>query len=440
MSVFKRAAICSAALAFSVSASAATLEEVVSKTISTNPDVLAAINERLSRDHEIDVAKAGYLPTVDLSAGYGYEKSNNSTTRSRGEDYDTRSRGEAAVDMRQMLFDGFATQSEVERQTARTESSAYGVYGTSENIARDAAEAYMNVLRDRGLLAFAEENNAAHERVHDQIKKRSRRGVGRKAELDQTEGRMALSKSNVIAAQNNLRNSETEYVRVVGSLPDLDLVKPANRSGDLPTSIDDAAQVAVDNNPTLKSAGADVQAAVAQYEAAKANFYPRFDVEVGQSWNNDLDGQPGTNEDVTAMLRMRYNLVNGGADMARRKQTAYLINQAKEVQNLAHRQVVEATQLAWNTYKAVDLQYGYLQQHVDSQGKTLSAYQKQFNIGQRTLLDVLDAENEMFEAQQELLNAEYDRLIAQVRILATMGNLLQSLQVSLPTEATVAQK
>jgi len=440
MPVFKKTVVFSAVLAFSLSTSAATLEEVVSKTLGTNPDVLAAINERLSRDHEIDVAKAGYLPTVDLSAGIGHEKSNNPTTRGRGEDYDTRGRGEAAVDMRQMLFDGFATSSEVDRQMSRTESSAYGVYATSENIARDAAEAYMNVLRDRGLLALAEENYTSHERVHDQIKKRSRRGVGRKAELDQTEGRLALTKSNVIAAQNNLRNSETEYVRVVGSLPDTDLSKPENRSSDLPTTIDEAAQMAVDNNPTLKSAGADVQAAVAQYEAAKANFFPRFDIEVGQSWNNDLDGQPGTNEDVTAMLRMRYNLVNGGADMARRKQTAYLINQAKEVQSLAHRQVVEATQLAWNTYKSVDLQYSYLQQHVDSQSRTLDAYKKQFNIGQRTLLDVLDAENEMFEANQELLDADYDRLIAQVRILSTMGKLLQSLQLSLPAEASIAQK
>ncbi|MBT5230465.1 MAG: TolC family protein [Methylococcales bacterium] len=195
--------------------------------------------------------------------------------------------------------------------------------------------------------------------------------------------------------------------------------------------MEDAVALALKAHPTLKSANADVAATQAQNSAASAAFYPSVNLEVGRTHNDDIDGTRGTNQDTTVMLRMRYNLFNGGNDAARKKQTAILIEEAKQVRDQTRRQVVESIRLSWNAYQATTVQLPYLQQHVDSSTNSRSAYRKQFNIGKRTLLDLLDAENELFQSRQALTNAQFDHLFAHFRVWGGLGGLLGGLQVSL---------
>lgn len=150
----------------------------------------------------------------------------------------------------------------------------------------------------------------------------------------------------------------------------------------------------------------------AQHDTASSPFYPRFDFELGTTSDNDIDGIRGHNKDVTAMFRMRYNLLNGGRDSARKKETAHLINQAAEIRNNTHRQVEESVRLSWNALVTVNGQMDYFRLHVASSEKSRDAYQQQFGLGQRTLLDLLDSENEVFVSSQALVNAEYDQLFA----------------------------
>ncbi len=417
-----------------------TLESAVKKALASNPDVLIQVNERLSRNEEVERAKAGYLPTLDLNAGIGSERSRNSSTRARGEKYRTLTRQEGSISARQMLFDGFATKNEVERQKARVSSTAYTVQGVAENTALDAVEAYLNLLRNDTLLKLAQENLDAHQRTYDQIKIRSDAGVGRRADLEQISGRLALANSNLIAAQSNYDDGLTTYIKVIGEVPDGTPIKPEKVQEGIPASKEDAIKQAIDKHPTLKSAVADVEAAMAQHRASRNTFYPRFDLELSQSWNNDLDGQLGTNNDSQAMIRMRYNLLNGGGDAARKRQTAHLIDEAKEVRNRTHRQVKETMRLSWNAYEATERQLVYLDQHVKATIRTRDAYQKQFNIGQRTLLDLLNAENELFQAKQSYISAEFDNLFARYRILNAEGQLLKTLNIALPEEALIKEE
>jgi adhesin transport system outer membrane protein len=422
----------------SAPASAVTLQDAVKQTLASNPDVQAEAIERLARDEERKQARAGYFPTVDLSAGYGHEWSNNPTTRQvrppKTEEY---TRGEAAINLRQMLFDGFATSSEVERQTARVNSQAYRISGEAQNVAQRAVEVYLELLRRERLLALARENLAAHEKTYDQIKLRSESGVGRKADLSQIEGRLALARTNVVAEESNLLDAKTNYLRVVGELPKDSLETPSV-SAQMPASMDEAVEQALANHPTLKSANSDVEATRAQHRAAKHRFYPRFDFEVSRTWDNELDGVDGSNEEFQAMVRMRWNIFNGGKDAARRKQTAHLINEASEVRNGTQRQVVESIRLSWNAYEATKTQLVYRAKHVESSRETRDAYAKQFNIGQRTLLDLLDSENELFEASRAHVDADTDNLFSQYRILTGTGNLIQGLGLALPEEAKVS--
>lgn len=425
----------SAAMSAPYAAHALTLQEAAQKTIQTHPGVLASASERRSIDHELEQARAGYFPRADIALGVGREHSDNPTTRAAGGLSPELTRGEASLTISQMLFDGFAVSSEVDRQRARVNASAYKVYGTAEATGLRATEVYLDVLRRQELVALAKENLLAHERTYDQIKLRSEGGVGRKADLHQVEGRLALAKSNLLAEEGNLRNAETNYLRVVGEAAQ-GLVKPADPA--IPKSEQDALQQALDNHPILKSAIADVAAAQAQYAASQSRFSPRLDLELGATSNNNLDGLRGTNQDYAAMVRMRYNLFSGGADTARRDQTAQLIQQATGIRDNTHRQVEESVRLSWNAFTTASNRLEPAKLHSDASEQTRDDYRKQFNIGQRTLLDLLDSENELFTARSNYVNAQYTELFGKYRLLADMGKLNESLNVSLPDEAKVA--
>lgn len=416
-----------------------TLQETVQHTIHTNPEILQSSSNRLAVDKELRQAKADYFPTVDVNLGIGWERSSNPTTRSRGEGNVDVRREEAGVLVRQLLFDGFATPNEIGRQRARVNSRAYTVFGTAENIALNAVEAYLNVLRRQDLVELSAANFALHERTHQQILLRSERGVGRKADQDQSQGRLALAKTNLLAEQGNLIDAETEFLRVIGNPPE-SLVKPSIAGAVLPTSLEQATQAAIDQQPTLKSAKADVASAKRQHATAKSPYFPRFDIEVGANRNFNLDGIRGANEDIQAVLRMRYNLFRGGRDKARRGETAHLITTAKEIRNLTRRQVEESVRLSWNAYQTVSRQLASFRRFKEASEKTHQAYQKQFNIGRRTLLDLLDSANEMFVARSDYVNADYDKIFNQYRILGSMGVLNESLQVRLPKQATDLEK
>ncbi|MBD3633689.1 MAG: TolC family outer membrane protein [Methylophaga sp.] len=416
-------------------ANADTLQEAVDATVKTNPDVLAATHERQAVSKEIDQAKAGYYPTLDLAVGTGWEMTDNPSTRASGRGEVHLNRDEASLNLRQMLFDGFETPNEVDRQEARTNSRAFGVYSAAENTALDAVLAYHNVLRQQKLVELAQTNLEAHQRTHDQIMLRAERGVGRKADMEQSLGRLALAEANLKSEQANLRDAETAYIRVVG-MPPSSLSLPDSPISMLPASVDEAIATAIENHPTLRLANYDVESAQAQHATAKAPFYPDLHFELGTRADHDIDGQEGKDKDITAMLRLRYNLYNGGRDSARREETAFLINQAAEIRNNTHRQVEESVRLSWNAWQTLNAQMPAREQHVQSSEKARDAYQQQFSLGQRTLLDLLDSENEVFRARTALVNTKYDELYAMYRILNSMGMLLQGLNVELPEAAT----
>jgi adhesin transport system outer membrane protein len=426
--------------AFGISAAqAATLQEAITATISTNPDVRAAANERNAVAEEIKQVEAGYYPTIDLGIGTGWELTNSPTTRAAGKGEVHLNRDEASIDLRQMLFDGMATKNEVRRQTARTNSRAHTVYSAAENTALEAVKAYLDVLRRQKLVDLANANLEAHQRFDDQIQLRSEKGVGRKADVDQSKGRVALATANLVAEESNLRDAETIYLRVIGEAPE-SLSDPVSPAEMIPSTLEEAIEQATNNHPTLKTAESDIESAYAQYETAKSPFYPRIHFELGATSNHDIDGVKGTNKDITAMIRLRYNLLNGGKDKARRQETAHLINQAAEIRNNTRRQVEESTRLSWNALQTVNNQIGFFKQHVESSELSRDAYQQQFSLGQRTLLDLLDSENEVFVARTSYVNAQYDQLYAMYRILNSMGMLIDSLDVALPEETVIVSK
>ena len=240
----------------SATSMALTLEEVINKTINTHPDILAVTNERLAVLKEVDRAESGYYPSIDINLGKGWEESNNTTTRNNAiiNNVDEElglSRSEASLQIRQMLFDGMATKSEVERQLGRSDSRAHRVMSEAEILALEAVRVYTDVLRRQKLLQLAQDNFIAHETTHEQIKMRGEYGVGRRSDMQQSEGRLALAKTNLLSEESNLRDAEIAYQRVVGEPAGI-LVEPEVDKLSLPATVEDAIAIAYESHPTLK--------------------------------------------------------------------------------------------------------------------------------------------------------------------------------------------
>ena len=400
-------------------ASAISLDVVVQQTIATNPDVEAARQEVLAREFEIKGAKSGYRPTIDAELGVGYEWTKSPGT---GNESVELTRKEAALRLRQLIYAGGEVSKEVARQRARYESARYQAAATEANTALRATEVYINVIRQSELLVLLRDSLDTHQNIFDQMQLRSDAGVGSQSDLDQIAARLALAKSNYIAGDNNLKDAVTNFYRVVGYVPQEDVLQtPADIV--VTSSLEDALSAAYENHPQLLSANADIIAAEAQYDASTVGNYPRVSLEADRTWNDDIDGVEGTNEDLVVALRLRYRLYGGGETSARKKQTAELLDEAIAIRNSTKRQVEESLRLSWYAHQATSQQIEFLSNYVDTVQATKEAYEKQFSINRRTFLDLLNTQNELLEARQNYVNIKYDQLFSQYRIAHGEGQL-----------------
>lgn len=423
-------------------ASALSLTEAVRMAVDTNPETQVARSEERARVHEIRGAEAGYYPRVDAVAGIGREHissdednvSRSTTGSNVGPDSDL-TRKEAGVVAEQMLFDGYATKEETNRQEARHRSAAYTAESTANDVAMRTAEAYLTVLRGNELYVLAQETKESHQNIYEQMQLRQESGVGSQADLDQITGRLALANTNVLTAQANLLDASTKFQSLVGVYPDVGNMHYPNLALSLPGTLNDAIAIAERSNPALLSALADMDAGKAQHEAAKSPFYPRVTLEAEHNFMSNANGYEGDENSTIVALRMRYNLYNGGEDSARKRQTAELMNESAEIRNDKQRKVVEVLGFSWNSLQAIKRQQPYLEQHVQAATSTREAYYKQFNIGRRTLLDLLNTENELVDAKKVLIDSKYDDLISQMQLLVTTGQLQDALSLRTPNAA-----
>lgn len=411
---------------------AETLQEAVQYMLGSNPDILTLRHNRLARDQEVKQARSGYFPELNLGAGAG-----------KNEVYepfdDTLSPYELTLGLRQNVFAGLSTKNEVARQEARVRSQAYLLQATSENFTLRAAEVYFQVLRHKELLALAEENLLIHQRIADQIELRSESGISRKSDIDQARSRLLLAESNLILAETNLLDAETNYQAVIGHMPHM-LTMPESFDDLLPASQEIASHQAIKAHPQLKSAKADLEARHAQNEVAKSPFMPIIDLEVDRIWTDDYGYTYDNRDNLIGMVRLRYNFFKGWNDTARKAETLELINEAREIRNHTQRQVVESIRLSWMAYQAAIKRIEYQKLRVTATQNTAAAYTEQWNIGSRTLLDVLDSEAERIDAQQDYVNAIYDRHYSQYRILNGMGTLVHALHLEWPKESFVDEE
>lgn len=407
---------------------AQTLEEAVEATLRTNPDILASEHNVEAAEQLYKQARGAYLPSVDFVLATGRENSNNTTTRAAGVDELELTRDERSVRITQLLYDGFSTSNLVARQDALVDAAMARLASSKENVSLRAIQTYLEVLRRGEVVELARENLRHHDTTLAKIRERFESGVGTKVDVVQTQGRRAQSRSNLLLAQRDAKNGDAEFFRVVGEMP-VSLSRPDAVTG-LPGTLEAAIEVAYRNNPQLAAAEAELEAAVAAHKQARGSFHPRFDLEVGASRNDNTDGARGANDDETAMVRMTYNLYRGGADRARLNEAEAREFAARESVRSIKRAVREDVTLVWNELQDILQRLEYLEAHVTSTEEVLQVYNEQLTLGKRTLLDVLDVQNELLRAKVSYTSGQYTAILARYRVLTSVGQLLETMDVS----------
>ncbi len=406
------------------------LRQAAIEAVASHPDVQQRWHAFLAAGNERDGARGLFLPKVDLNARGGYHRQ-----RYPRDDFEDFSRNPRAVDvtLTQMLYDGFGVRSEVVRLSEIQRVRYFELQEASHQAALEAVRAFADVQRQRQLVDLAQENYDAHKGVYDQVVEQTESGVARAVDLEQAAGRLALAESNLLTERQNLHDVNARYYRVVGMAPppgrvDLQGVFPEEL---MPATPAEALTAGITMNPGMFASLSNMEAAQQQHNVARAAYHPRVDFQVRHGWSNDmLPREDVRTIDTLAQVVLTWNLFRGGTDKARVQQYTEEFDAARYRQEEVCRNVRQTVSVAYNDIRSLTTQLRFLRQHRNSSDRVRTAYRQQFGIGQRSLLDLLDTENEYFEASRAFVNASYDLEIANARALGGMGRLLDALNIA----------
>ncbi len=415
------------------------LKGAVAIGISTNPETGVVQNNRRATDEELNQAKGLYLPSVDVRADTGYEHSDDPGTRAgTGDDEENMWRYEAGVTLTQMLFDGWETKFENVRQQARVLSAAHRVGESAELTGLAIVEAYLDVMRQREQLKIARENVAEHISLLDQISDSAQAGRTTQADVQQGNARLAAARALESSVREALRQAEATYIREVGDPPQ-DLVMPMVPVDALSQDVEREVKLALHQSPTLAIFEADIDVAHAEFEGSKSTMYPQVDLQLNARTGNDLNGVDGRDTSASALAVLNWNLYRGGIDTARVKEHINREAQAKESRADAARQVEADVRQTWARMVSAGERARQFTAQAAANTEVVKSYKDQFDLNRRTLLDVLDSQNELFVSRSNLVNAEFLEMFAVYRLVAMKGELLKSLDVPRPRESDPAK-
>ncbi len=411
------------------------LSEAVSVGVMTNPEYGTVAASRRATDEELNQAKALYKPSIDFRGDVGWEYSDDQVTRNRAGDDDdeTLFRYDTGLTLTQMLFDGWETKYENIRQENRVESSAHRVRETAELVGLSIVESFLEVIRQRELLGITRENVNEHLAIMDLVNGGVEAGRSTQADLEQIKARLASARAQESTIRQQLRIAESNFRREVGDDP-RDLVLPAVPVTNLQANVEEEVKTAITQSPTLDIFESDVKVAYAEYEGTGSTMYPQVDLQLGARQGEDLGGVEGVDRGASALIVANWNLYRGGGDVARVREFTHRYQESKERRADASRAIEDDVRQTWARMVSAGERAREFSAQAAANTEVVRAYKDQFGLDRRTLLDVLDSQNELFVSRTNAINSEFLEMFSVFRLLAVKGELLPTLSVGYPRE------
>lgn len=401
----------------------ANLVDILRFALANHPTALRADTQINQAEDRLRASQGGLLPTLTARAAYGPERSDNSVTRSLGKNEIDLIHQEKSLQIQQLIYDGGKIWNRVERDQAALVSRQEAAAGVKENVTLRVVNAYLTVLRFRASLDIAIQDVAVHRLHLKKIRLRVEGGAGRQSELNLAKTRLDEALARYDLAERDLESANNLFIQEVGRAPPPVLAKASISARELPEHLSGARTTAFKNNPAIASSEADINASGHDIAALKAEYLPTVSLDLESVRDTDLNGIRGQNNQDFALLQVNYNLYNGGSDRARVKEAIAKREEAEQQLAFSRRDVDQRISTAWTDMVTTKSRYDILKSNVKNAALVVKNYKKEFEIGQRSLLDLLDAENEHFNAENNLIEANFEYGLSQYRILEAMGVL-----------------
>ena len=415
------------------------LRDAVQSALQTNPEIRQAVHNKLATKEERKQSEGMWYPRISVEGSAGLRKLRNPTRRDLGIADERLEPIEGFIVADQLIWNSGGRTAEIKRDASRTDAAAARIEERSEYVALNTSRAYIDYMLQQRLVAIAQDNATFHDRLTGDLREGVARGSISVADQQQAEERLQSARARVTEAQEDLDTAAIEFQTLTG-VPIDAVSMPPDLSAAMPGSLAEAEEIARQNNPRVQETLADLNAQRQEIKVAQSELGPRFNLEGTARYGEDIDGFQGRTSDLQARVVMRWKIFDGFANTAN-------VREQKSRADEIHARLFEMTRRAEE-----DVRSGWsrltnqtrLATELETQSRVtddlLLSYREQFNVGRRSLLDVLDAQNTRYNVQAQLETARMSKLYAQYRILAASNRLIEALGVQVASESRMDQR
>ncbi|MEM9085895.1 MAG: TolC family protein [Pseudomonadota bacterium] len=404
------------------------MQTAIEAAVRSNPDILQAQFNKEGIQFERKQAQGLYGPRVDVEASAGVRRLENTTRRNLGIADDELYPLEAAITGEWTVLDFGRRRGELLRQAARVDGASLRVLERSEFIALQVSRQYLDVLLQQRVEAAATDNRRFHELLVSDLTQGVDSGSISVADQQQAEERLQGAIVREEEAKRALRDAQIS-LRTLTGLDLYGVSLPPDLMAQVPSGLETAVGLARTSNPLVRQAQADVDASNALVDATEADLYPTVGLEVRGRIGDDIDGFIGETNDVQGRVVFRWNVFDSGIRRARVQETVRQASISRYALHQRQREAEEDVRSAWNAMETQGRVTEALERQSAVSDDVLLSYREQFNVGRRSLLDVLDAQNTRFNTQVRLETARFSEMFARYQILAATNTFLTSLGV-----------
>jgi len=410
-------------LATPVMTHAQPLENALSRLLIEHPQIREAQKNFQAERIGVDVAKSGFFPTVNITSETGPERIDTPTTRAAGKTSQER-KTTTSLTVTQNLFDGFSSSSGVRSAQINAEISRLTLEGTLQGTLFSGVSAYINVLRQKRLLELARENES---RIQTQLNledERVQRGSGVAVDVLQAKSRLQLAKERRVSIEGDLQDSISRFIQVFDYAPDIEQMQDPNPPVEaLPISLELGIETGIAENPATRNAAATIEVAREQQRTEKSALYPSVDLVGEANYEDNNNATVGIRRDMSVVLRAEWDVFTGFSTRNQIKQSAFEYRSSKDNQIFVRRQVEEQVRVAWQALITSRERLQLLENAVNIAAEVFESRKKLREAGKETVINVLDSENEVNNAQVNYTSAAYDERLAAYQLLQAIGRL-----------------
>ncbi|WDE99135.1 TolC family protein [Lentisphaera profundi] len=401
-----------------------TLQYALYKAHTTHPELQSQKYTVDASKFSYESSKGAWLPTLDVSANVGPEKSVDriSTANGRAKNTENEILEVYNARLRQVLFDGGLRGSIIDQNHEQLSQSRNTFDETREGISFSVISAYVEILKQQKLLLLSEDNYDRHKDLYDKVKKRFNSKRETKVSLYQAESRLLRAENGIVQSKNHLKQAKVSYRQLVGESPVLGLLDVTLKDFKIEKTLFEAFSIS-EKHPALLRANSQITQARAGVQGAKSRFSPEIAVEGGASYDRYANGIDAENEEYNLLLTANWNLFNGFQDKKNYQASISRLYASSSLKDSVRRTIFENVEDSWIELSKLKRNVEILDKQKDLSQFTADGYVEQYDKSSRSLFDVLNTQADAYSSETAYISALYDEVVAFARLGFFMGDL-----------------